>query len=392
MTRLWSKSLNALYYACSNAKVDHTAFLPINVKLALNCIPEDLHTQPVFICIDDTMVEKFGTKFDDVTKLFDHAAHNGSNYLNGHCFVSLCMQVPVWKGTRISYLSVPVGYHIWTKDSTKLQLAAEMVRQAMEELSGVKNVILLCDSWYAKSQIFALTKEYTNLDLICNVRVDTALYAPVPPRTGLKGRPATRGSRLSIGDFELSDEKIGGYFLGTKKVITNLLKKTELFAFVTATEKFGGARRLFLSTVSPAFLTVHCAPQEKAPLNQTGSSRMQYIPLFLYSYRWPIEVSYYEHKTFWSLCRYMLRSHHGIEMMVNLINIAYCAMKILPHTDKAFSEYKWTSPQEFRFALSQQLREQVFLLGFERFFENTKKSVTFKSFIERCSFYKNDAA
>lgn len=29
----------------------------------------------------------------NVSKLFDHAAHNGSNYLNGHCFVSVMLFV-----------------------------------------------------------------------------------------------------------------------------------------------------------------------------------------------------------------------------------------------------------------------------------------------------------
>ena len=57
--------------------------------------------------------------------------------------------------------------------------------------------------------------------------------------------------------------------------------------------------------------------QKKAPLNQTGSDRMKYIPLLLYSFRWNIEVSYYEQKTF---CSYMVRSCKGIEMLVNLIN------------------------------------------------------------------------
>lgn len=73
---------------------------------------------------------------------------------------------------------------------------------------------------------------------------------------------------------------------------------------------------------------------EKEPLNQTGSDRMKYIPLFLYSFRWNIETSYYDQKTFWSLCSYMVRSCKGIEMLVNLINIWYCAMKILPYQDE----------------------------------------------------------
>ena len=71
----------------------------ITARTALNLIPLDLGSQPVFLCIDDTMVPKSGKKFEDVSKLFDHAAHNGSNYLNGHCFVSIMLCVPVWTET-----------------------------------------------------------------------------------------------------------------------------------------------------------------------------------------------------------------------------------------------------------------------------------------------------
>ena len=92
-------------------------------------------------------------------------------------------------------------------------------------------------------------------------------------------------------------------------------------------------KELFFSTVFPEQLTMFCAWQEKAPFNQTGSERKKYIPLFLYGFRWNIEVSYYEQKTFWSLCNYMIRSRNGIEMLVNLITISYCAMKILPYQD-----------------------------------------------------------
>ena len=60
---------------------------------------------------------------------------------------------------------------------------------------------------------------------------------------------------------------------------------------------------------------------------------MKHIPLFLYSFRRNIETSYYEQKTFWSFCSYMVRIHKGIEMLVNLINISYCAMKLLPYQE-----------------------------------------------------------
>ena len=227
LSGITTKSLNTFYHACSYAKVDYSHFMNITAKVALRMIPDSLATQPIFLCVDDTMVAKAGTRFENVSKLFDHAAHNGSNYLNGHCFVSIMLCIPVWKNDRVSYLSLPLGYRMW---------------------------------------------------------------------------------------------------------------------------------------------------QKKAPLNQTGSDRMKYIPLFLYSFRWNIETSYYEQKTFWSLCRYMVRSCKGIEMLVNLINICYCAMKILPYQDEQFSEYRTKSVQEFRFELSQGIRSQIFLTNFVRNIETHIKS------------------
>ena len=201
LSGITTKSLNTFYHACSYAKVDYSHFMNITAKVALRMIPDSLATQPIFLCVDDTMVAKAGTRFENVSKLFDHAAHNGSNYLNGHCFVNIMLCIPVWK-----------------------------------------------------------------------------------------------------------------------------------------------------------------------------NDRMKHISLFLYSFRWNIETSYYEQKTFWSLCSYMVRSCKGIEMLVNLINICYCAMKILPYQDEQFSEYRTKSVQEFLFELSQGIRSQIFLTNFVRNIETHIKS------------------
>ena len=375
LSKITEKSLNAFYYACSYAKADYTRFMGVTAALALKLVPQRLDTQPVFLCIDDTMSEKFGTKFEDVSKLFDHAAHNGSNYLNGHCFVSLMLCVPVWKGQKISYIAVPLGYRMWKKETPKLDLAASMVRQVMPVFRDKKNVIILCDSWYAKQNLICVTEEYMNLDIICNARYDSVLYDLAPVHTGKRGRPARHGARLSIeDDFTLSEEKIGDYFIGVRRVLTNLFGSRMVLAYVTSTGRESGSRRLFFSTVSPTQLSIFCAWQADEMLHNTGSSRMQYIPLFLYRFRWNIEVSYYEQKTFWSLCSYMIRSSKGIEMLINLINIAYCAMKLMPYSDKVFEKYRDYSVQEFRFLLSERIREQVFIASFVGTLETGQKS------------------
>ena len=113
----------------------------VTASMALKLILGLLEPQPVFLCIDDTMVPKFGKKFEDVSKLFGHAAHNGSNYLNGHCFVSLMLCVPVWNDHKIVYKAVPSGYRMWQKKESKLELAASMVLQVMPEFLEKNNVI-----------------------------------------------------------------------------------------------------------------------------------------------------------------------------------------------------------------------------------------------------------
>lgn len=375
LSGITKKSLNVFYYACSYAKTDYSRFMNVTAGMALNLIPEKLRSQPVFLCIDDTMVSKFGSKFEDVSKLFDHAAHNGSNYLNGHCFVSLMLCVPVWNKSKVHYLAVPLGYRMWQKKESKLELAASMVRLVMPEFRRKKNVIILCDSWYVKKNLVSIVDEYENLDLIGNARSDSVLYDLAPQPTGKRGRPAKHGKRLSIqDDFILSNEKIGDYYMAVRHVLTNIFGDREVLAYVTSPDKNSGARRLFFSTVFPEHIQMFCAWQEKSPLNQTGSSRMQFIPLFLYAFRWNIEVSYYEQKTFWSLCSYMVRSRKGIEMLVNLINITYCAMKLLPYKDETFSKYRTESVQEFRFALSGGIRQQVFYALFVENIETCIKS------------------
>ena len=365
LSKITDRSLNAFYYVCSHAKIDYTSFMNVTASMALKWIPKDLGSQPVFLCMDDTMVPKSGKNFEDVSKLFDHAAHNGSHYLNGHCFVSILLCVPVWNDNKICYQSVPLGYCIWEKNQSKLKLAASMVRQVMPEFHGWKNVIILCNSWYVKKELTAIVKEYQNLDLLGNARSDSVMYDLAPQPTGHRGRPSKHGCRLSIeADFILSAEKIGGYYIGSRQVLTNISGEKKVMAYVTCTKRTDGSRRLFFSTISPSQLQFFCVWQEKAPLNQTGSEWMKYIPLFLYSFRWNIEISYYEQKTFWSLCRYMVRSKNGIELLVNLNNIGYCAMKILPYQDAAFSKYRNSSAQDFRFELSEQIRQQVFFCQF----------------------------
>lgn len=382
ISQITEKSLNAFYYLCSYAKVDYSSFMNTTVKVALALIPATLRSQPLLLCIDDTMIAKYGTTFEDVSKLFDHATHQGSSYLHGHCFVSLLLCIPVWKNEKIHYLSLPLGYRMWQRTTSKLTLAAQMVTQVMPELQ-CKRTILLCDSWYAKQDVTALVEQFEHLDMVCNVRKDTVLYELPPKPSGKRGRPPKYGEKISFQDISLSEQRIGGYYTGVQMVLSNLFGERRIFAYVTSTEPIGGSRRLFLSTITPATLSLFCAWQEKAPLNQTGMDWMLYVPLFLYQFRWNIEVSYYEQKKFWSLERYMLRSRIGIERMINLITILYSGMKLLPYLEEDFFEYQTESVQDFRWYLSKRIREQLIIQRFVTSLENNIKSCSIRQLLQQ---------
>ncbi len=83
LSKLSDTSLNAYYYALKTGRLDHESWRDMTLSKASKVIPSRLDAQPLFLSIDDTMVEKEGEKFELRSRLFDHAAHNGSNYLNG---------------------------------------------------------------------------------------------------------------------------------------------------------------------------------------------------------------------------------------------------------------------------------------------------------------------
>ena len=352
--------LKSFYYALNKSKISLSDWMENLMKTALS--PASESADALILSIDDTLTEKFGEKFAHWGKLYDHAARNGSKYLNGHCFVSLMLSAPC--KTAEQYLSVPVAYRMWTKAQTKLQMAAELVRSAMAVIGTTRQVILCCDSWYPKDCVKRLIEEFPNLVLICDAGSDTALYELPPAKTGQKGRPRVRGKRLSLKDFALKAVPGSGYFVGRREVKTMLFGGRSVWAIVTKSEK-SGQRRLFLCTKDPKELRFDLSLADaKAALYANADA--DFLPLTIYALRWDIESAYYEQKTFWAFGDYRLRSQAGIERLVNLLTLCYSVVKLLPYLSGDFCALRGLSPQQVRFTLGRLIRQEVFLAALAR--------------------------
>lgn len=224
--------LKSYYYTLNESKIDIDSWMCAIIRTALSVIPKKNSLQPIILSIDDTMIEKSGKRFEHCGVLLNHAVYNGSLYLNGHCFVSLTISVPVQDGDKTRYLSVPVGYRMWTKEKSKLTIAAELVQKAMEQIGSNRQVCLCCDSWYPKRKILNLPEQFSNLTLICNVRHDTVLYDLPPTSAHRRGHPRIRGKKISLDDFALKPIKETDFYAGSRMVMTNLFGKRRIGAIL----------------------------------------------------------------------------------------------------------------------------------------------------------------
>ena len=373
LSDLCGLSLNSYYHLLTYANIPLDAFFKITVKKAASLIPEELKGLPILLIIDDTLQAKFGTHFACYQNMFDHAKHNGSQYLKGHCFVALMVSVPVFVNDGVAYLSIPVGFRLRRGGENKLKIASAMVDFAMESLCGYPSVILLCDSWYPKGSVRKTVAKHKNLGLIANARIDTRMFDLPPPRTGKRGRPADKGKELDkYADFRFI--RAGDYYIAVKHVLTNLFK-TPVYATVTTPDPANHkAYRLFISTLTPDALKKQFNGYEKKFSGDLKGQVLWLLPLFLYSYRWPIEVLFYEMKTFWSFGRYMLRSKNGIENFINMMTLCYSGMKIIPYCDPLYSPMRNESAQSVKNIFGNAIYCELFLWKFASKHENSINS------------------
>lgn len=91
---------------------------------------------------DDTLQEKHGQHFENYQKFFDHAHHDGKNYLNGHDFLALDVQILVLcQDSTTTYVAAPIA--CW---QSKLQMATDLIGRLMSVAPDALQVILLRDS------------------------------------------------------------------------------------------------------------------------------------------------------------------------------------------------------------------------------------------------------
>ena len=388
-------SLNSLYALFRVAKIETASwacylFLFIVRHMPLACSPYS-----IYLVIDDTLIEKFGTHFQGGSRLFDHSAHKGKQYINGHCVASLLVVVPLINADGVvTFVRIPLLHRLWIpkkckcKDKktgkkkrvwtlkevesdtesivadipykSKHQILREMMERVISSY-GDKNFVLLADSWYAKGEILDFVNDHANVEAVFSVPVNTALYdVELPKRTGKRGRPREVGDRLFLEDFILSDIAQTHYYAGWRDVTTNLFGKKKRVRALLTESKETKSRRLFICT-NPDVCVIPLDYIKDKAVCAMGQAIPETQCFACYVLRWQIEVTYLELKSHWSFSKYMLRSMTGIERLINLQMVVYAVLSILPWIDPAFQHLKDVSIQERRYELGKAINQDLFL-------------------------------
>ena len=79
------------------------------LKKALALIPVKYSNHAIFLSIDDKIVEKYGTKFENCSEIFDH---NKNAFVNGYCLLSVVMTFPVEAYNITRLIKIPLRFKI----------------------------------------------------------------------------------------------------------------------------------------------------------------------------------------------------------------------------------------------------------------------------------------
>lgn len=274
--------------------------------------------------------------------------HTGKVYVNAHSFVTLTIAFPIKNDSKVEYVMFPFAMRMYIPgQNTKFELVSEMAKRAIKAFADDQHIILECDSWYPKGEVLQFVMKHDNVDLIANIRKDTALYK-LPTRTGKRGRPRKYGDKFGIDEVVITDNN-GIFKAGITHCLTKLFNKPVYVVRTQILAKSSG--RLFISTIAPDEL-----PELGA--ETIGLWRI----LEYYNQRWSIETYFYELKKFWSFGSYQVRSRKEIEGLNFVTTFAYSLTKILPFVDKDFAILSSEGTSARKHALGRvMLEKQIFV-------------------------------
>jgi len=145
---------------------------------------------PIVVVVDDTLFKRWGRKVHHAFWTHDGAAQGKRKIGRGNRWViaGIAVRLPFCS----SPVCLPVLFRLWAGKGTAspVELAGELIALLVVEF-GDRQVHGVGDAAYHGEALVVSGATWTT-----RLPVNAALFAPAPPRTGKRGRPALKGARL----------------------------------------------------------------------------------------------------------------------------------------------------------------------------------------------------
>ncbi len=114
---------------------------------------------PVYLIIDDTLIERNGKTIEEAQLHFDH---NSNSYINGHQFFTTILRTPL--------LQLPLFPQLYSKNTdSKIEMAHNLLDKLDSE--SIKIDTVLFDSWYSEEELIQKCKRM-GARVICSIKTN----------------------------------------------------------------------------------------------------------------------------------------------------------------------------------------------------------------------------
>jgi transposase len=153
-------------------------------------------SQPLTVAVDDTLFHRYGSKVFGVFWQHDGSAKGRDGIGRGNCFVVAGLVVTVPFTDRNVFLPLLFRLHRPKQSASKPEQARKLVDLLAAAFPG-RGVHVVADNAYRGPAWRDLPAgEHRQITFTTRLASNAVLYAPRPPRTGRRGRPALKGPRL----------------------------------------------------------------------------------------------------------------------------------------------------------------------------------------------------
>lgn len=288
------------------------------LRLLLQVFPQKTAT----LIIDDTLVPRVSKNAPGIDVRHDHSRKaNRPTFLNSQCWVTLGLVVRA-KGTHCSRArTVALRSRLVhaVGNGGKLTIALELIEALRSQMQRVR---VLFDSWYMRRRLI-LPLLGQSVQVIGQVRRDTALFVPPPTKPPQRGRPRKYGARLTPELIEALPGEEHTLFIYGKE------QRVRLRTALAVARFLGGLR---VRAVWCQMMRNDGSWSRPCLLIATETQLRAVAVITLYAKRWGIEPLFHNLKRWWGVANLWQQSVQALELWMHIRCTAYALVQMLALT------------------------------------------------------------